>query len=195
MPLVHRCSCAVNTELQLSMCVNIHVNIRVFSKVLCALHYQINADKGSLPSPLVQFFLTLFKRPLIPPPRFEHVCCNFLEWLLKKWVNESCDKIQQNDAWICAFWQHKIEQKCFKLRVKLSKFWGIYKFDICFHLAQRQQMRIGAHFPVEEFLIRRRLVNRRTEEGKWIKWTRKGMDRRAPFWKWVSFLDRKCQKH
>ena len=31
--------------------------------------------KGSHPVPIVQFFLTLFRRPLTPPPRFEHLCC------------------------------------------------------------------------------------------------------------------------
>ena len=34
--------------------------------------------KGSHQIPIVQFFLTLFKQPLTPPPsRFEHVCCKF----------------------------------------------------------------------------------------------------------------------
>ena len=30
-------------------------------------------DKGSHPLRKVQFFLTLFKRPLTPPPLFEHL--------------------------------------------------------------------------------------------------------------------------
>ena len=30
-------------------------------------------DKASHTLRIVQFFLTLFKRPLTPPPRFEHV--------------------------------------------------------------------------------------------------------------------------
>ena len=35
-----------------------------------------DSPKGSLHQPMVQFFLTLFKRPLAPPPpRFEHVGC------------------------------------------------------------------------------------------------------------------------
>ena len=47
---------------------------------------------------IVKFFLTLFKRPLTPPPRFEHVCCQFYERLLKKCVNVCRDKIRQNNA-------------------------------------------------------------------------------------------------
>ena len=36
------------------------------------------SDKGRPPEPNRLFFLTLFKRPLTPPPLvFEHLCCGF----------------------------------------------------------------------------------------------------------------------
>ena len=34
----------------------------------------INGDKGSPPLRKVQFFLTLFKRPLTPPPFYLNIC-------------------------------------------------------------------------------------------------------------------------
>ena len=38
-------------------------------------------DKGRSTRPNRLIFLTLFKRPLTPPPppRFEHLCCGFLD--------------------------------------------------------------------------------------------------------------------
>ena len=43
------------------------------------------ADKGSLCVRKVQFFLTLFKKPLDPPPPlFEHYVVNFSEGILTK---------------------------------------------------------------------------------------------------------------
>jgi|OM-RGC.v1.029846433 hypothetical protein len=43
------------------------------------------ADKGSHPVKKVHFFLTLFKKPLTPPPHsFEHYVVNFSEGILTK---------------------------------------------------------------------------------------------------------------
>ena len=43
-----------------------------------AIISEMGHNKGSHTSPIAQFFLTLFKGPLTPPPRFEHVCCQYL---------------------------------------------------------------------------------------------------------------------
>ena len=58
------------------------------------------SHKGSHPAPIVQFFLTLFKRPLTPPPSLvlNMYDANFFERLLKKCVNACHDKIRQNNA-------------------------------------------------------------------------------------------------
>ena len=45
----------------------------------------INQTKGSRHERKVQFFLTLFKRPLTPPPlSFEHYVVNFSEGILTR---------------------------------------------------------------------------------------------------------------
>ena len=49
---------------------------------------------GSHPAPIVQFFLTLFKRPLV----LNLYVANFFERYLKKCVNACHDKIRQNNA-------------------------------------------------------------------------------------------------
>ena len=41
-------------------------------------------NKGSLRARKVQFFLTLFKKPLTPPLSFEHYVVNFSEGILTK---------------------------------------------------------------------------------------------------------------
>ena len=54
--------------------------------------------KGWPPPPDPQFFWTLFKKPLTPPPRFEHYVAIFFDGFLKKRVNVCRDKIPQNNA-------------------------------------------------------------------------------------------------
>ena len=57
--------------------------------------------KGSHPKPIVQFFLTLFKRPLTSPPPslvLNMYVANFFKRILKKCVNACHDKIRQNNA-------------------------------------------------------------------------------------------------
>ena len=57
------------------------------------------SSKGCPPSPDPLFFLTLFKKPLPPPPlRFEHYVANFFDGFFKKRVNVCRDKFRQNKA-------------------------------------------------------------------------------------------------
>ena len=55
----------------------------------------LQRTKGSHPLRKVQFFLTLFKRPLTPPLSFEHYVVNFSEG---KHVNAYRDNYRQNNT-------------------------------------------------------------------------------------------------
>ena len=86
--------------------------VQSFEKLMMLFNFQIpdgksaenkgpcdsSRHKGCPPSPDPQFFLTLFKKPLTPPPRFEHHVANFFDGFLKKRVNVCRDKIRQNNA-------------------------------------------------------------------------------------------------
>ena len=66
--------------------------------VQCTLYIPSCFSKGSQIPPDPQFFWTLFKKPLTPPPSFWTSCCNFFDGFLKKRVNVCRDKIRQNNA-------------------------------------------------------------------------------------------------
>ena len=93
-----------NIQLHWSNLYNLHVQRHIsahqhtFPLVHSQYSHQVGIcydDKNSLPSPIVHFFLTLFKRPLTSPLVLNMYVANFFEQLLKKCVNACHDKIRK----------------------------------------------------------------------------------------------------
>ena len=72
------------------------LNVGEFGEFLKFLFHTARLGKPTLVNSEV--FLTLFNRPLTPPPRFEHVCCKSFERILEMCGNACHNKTRQNNA-------------------------------------------------------------------------------------------------